>query len=93
MNYSKAFTGHDVFSDDLYVRIAIRTSLDWEKVSISLVRQKEMGRCTYVFVPKSNHMTKLMNHNAQLIAILSNTDRLWTVSSFAYKRATAKGFV
>lgn len=44
-----------------------------------------------MLMPKADDVAKLMNHNAQFVAILANTDRLWTVASFADERTTAKG--
>ena len=69
MSRWKAFTGHDVFGDDLHVRVTVGTRM---------------------FMPEADHMTELVNHNPQLIAILADTDRLRAVSSLAHERATTE---
>lgn len=42
-----------------------------------------------VLVPKANHVAQLVNHYSELVAILPDTYRLRTVSSFPDERATS----
>jgi hypothetical protein len=42
-----------------------------------------------VLVPKAHNMSQLVNHNAKLIAIFANGNRLWTLTSLADKGATS----
>lgn len=41
-----------------------------------------------MLMPEAHNMAELMNHNSQLVTVLADTDRLWTVSSLPHKRAT-----
>lgn len=46
-----------------------------------------IGSC--VLVPKANHVAQLVNHYSELVAILPDTYRLRTVSSFPDERAAS----
>lgn len=41
-----------------------------------------------VLVPKPNHVTKLVNDNSELVAVLSDADGLRTIPSLPYEGAT-----